>query len=456
MIKKFVSVALALLLLSLNIHAEEYQNKNTDDKITSEAEEIAEPSLNAQSPYVILMDSKTGSVLYEKNSSERVYPAGLTTIMTALLALENGNLEDVVKVKESSLAELGDGDSRLGIIAGERLSVRQLIYAMMLSSASDAANALAEYVSGSVDEFVKEMNRRAKALGMKNTNFTNATGAHDERHFTTPYDMALLSRYAMQIQEFCDIVKCESYSIPATEMCDRERKVTNKNYFVTTLLRNDYYYKYSTGIKTGYTLEAKSCIAETAEKNSMSLLCLIFGADTVDGQVQSFVDCKNLFDFVFDNYTTQTVVGEGKIVAQTKILNTRRTKKIVLKTSSGIVALKDKEAEKAEITFKDKIKDAVEAPVKEGDVIGNREYFVNGVSVGSVKLVADKDYNFDPITFLVNKMVAFFTSPWLFVGIIILIFVLRTLSIRRKRIRRKIRNAKRRSRNKELENLMNK
>ena len=165
---------------------------------------------------------------------------------------------------------------------------------------------------------------------------------------------------------------------------------------------------------------------------------------------------KNLFDFVFDNYTTQTVVGEGKIVAQTKILNTRRTKKIVLKTSSGIVALKDKEAEKAEITFKDKIKDAVEAPVKEGDVIGNREYFVNGVSVGSVKLVADKDYNFDPITFLVNKMVAFFTSPWLFVGIIILIFVLRTLSIRRKRIRRKIRNAKRRSRNKELENLMNK
>lgn len=456
MIKKFVSVALAFLLICTNVHGEEAQNNNTENNNVSEASEIAEPSLNAQSPYVILVDSKTGSVLYEKNSSERVYPAGLTTIMTAVLALENGNLEDVVKVKESSLAELGEGDSRLGIVAGERLSVRQLIYAMMLSSASDAANALAEYVSGSVDEFVKDMNKRAEELGMKNTNFTNATGVHDERHFTTPYDMALLSRYAMQIQEFCDIVKCESYSIPATEMCDRERKVTNKNYFVSTLLRNDYYYKYSTGIKTGYTLEAKSCIAEAAEKNSMSLICLIFGADTVDGQVQSFVDCKNLFDFVFENYTSQTVVGEGKIVAQTKIVNTRRTKKIVLKTSSGIVALKDKSADKAEITFKDNIKASVEAPVKEGDVIGKREYFVNGVSVGSVKLVTDKDYNFDPITFIINKMVAFFTSPWLFVGIVILLFVLRTLSIRSRRIKRKIRNAKRQSRNKELEYMMKK
>ena len=170
----------------------------------------------------------------------------------------------------------------------------------MLRSGNDAAVAIANTVAGSMENFVYLMNEYATTIGMKNTNFNNPTGEFDERHYTTASDMQKLVLHAMSIPEFCEIVKCQSYSIPPTEQNKSARKVTNKNHFVSNLLRNDYYYKYSTGIKSGYSPEAKSCIAASAQRGNVHLAALVFGAETKDNVALSFTDCRDMFDYVFE------------------------------------------------------------------------------------------------------------------------------------------------------------
>ncbi len=443
--KKIIVYALTVvLLLSFSCaFAAPEKEVSKEEKITK---------LTAESPHVILLDLKTGTVLYQKKAGEKVYPAALTNIMTALLVLENCNLEELVPASDTAISNIAAGDSKMGIIKDEKLSVRQLLYGMMLSSASDAANLLAEKTSGSIDDFVTLMNKRAEELGMKNTCFTNPTGEHDERHYTTAEDMAILARAAMQNETFAEIVKAKSYSIPATEKCHTARKITNRNHFVSNLLRGDYYYKYSTGIKTGYSVEAKSCIAASAQKESISLLALVFEADTVDNVAQSFQDCKNMFDYVFRNYVSETVVKQDEIVAQTVLENARREKKLILKTQSNVSFIKTKDTKHLEITHKDNIPNKVSAPIKENTIVGTREYFVNGESIGTVNLLAKKSYKLDPITFIVNKMIVFVTSPWLFVTIAFVIFILIMAERRRRRILRQKRHAARKKRNRELMN----
>lgn len=442
--KKFTALVLIIVMIfsfSCCVMAENEEKVNTEEKTQG---------LSAKSPYAILFDMKTGAVIYEKAAGERVYPAALTNIMTAVLVLENSNLEELATASETALSNVSAGDNKMGIVKEERLSVRQLLYGMMLGSASDAANVLAENTSGSIDEFVVLMNDKAKKLGMDNTNFTNPTGEHDERHYTTPKDMSKLVLHAMTIPEFCEIVKCPSYSIPPTEKNKSARKITNKNHFVSNLLRSDYYYKHSTGIKTGYSPEAKSCIAASAQRGNVHLAALVFGAETKDNVALSFTDCRDMFDYVFENYVSQTVVSQGEIIAQTEIVNTRRDNKLILKAENNVSIIKLKDSEKPQITYKDHFPKSVSAPVEKDQLIGTREYFLNGKSIGVLNLLAEKSYTLDPVTFVINKMVAFVTSPWLFVAIALAIAALIIMERRRRRILRKKRRDARNRRNREL------
>lgn len=443
---------LALCVQPFSVYAESAKTEGTAAKTEAKdsTTDKEEKKLGAESPNAILLDMKNGSVLYEKKADSKVYPASLTKIMTAVLALEKGNLEDVVTASESAVTSVSDGDSKMGIKKGERLSLRQLLYGMLLSSAADAANVVAEHIGGSIDGFVAMMNKKAASLGMKNTNFVNPVGDHDERHYSTPRDMSLLALHAMSIPEFCEIVKCDSYSIPATEKYRDSRTIVNGNHLVSRLRRGDYYYKYATGIKTGYTSKAKSCIAASAEKNGMQLLALVFGAKTVDGKTQSFTDCINMFNYVFDNYASVTVVPEGEAVTQVKIKNARKTKAVLLETEDSVRILRDKKAKNAKVTYKDSLQSDVKAPIDKGTALGSREYFVGGVTAGSVKLVADSDYRFDPIAFAVNGMIAFVTSPWFILCIFLAAALLVLLERRRRRILRYKRRMARKRRTEQL------
>ncbi len=451
--KKRLTAILLLFVMIFSFFSISYAENEKKDKENKEEQKLQKKEKEgfyANSPYVLLIDAQSGMTLYEKNSKQRVYPADLTKIMTAALVLENCKLEELVTASETALSNIDKGDSRLGIVKEEKLSVRQLLYAMLLGSAADATNVLAEKTSGSIEDFVRLMNEKAKELKMTDSNFTNPVGTHDERHYTTAKDMAKLAVYVMQKKEFREIVKCDSYNIPATKKYSNARKVTNRNHFVSKLLRNDYYYPFSTGMKTGYSVEAKSCIAASAEKDGVSLIALVFKAETIDNVAQSFEDCKNLFNYAFDNYTKQVVVENGDIVNQTKVKNTRRNNKLILKTEGEISVLKQKNSKDLKITHKDTFPDEVSAPVKNKQVIGEREYFVDGKSIGKVNLVSDKDYALDPVTFIVNKIIAFVTSPWLYITVVLAIAVFIIFERRRRKIARKKRMEAKRKRSKEL------
>ena len=441
--RKYTLIKAIICIIVLLACTASYAASETEGAVINEHNEGKKSiGLSAASPHAILLDMNNGHILYKKNADDKVYPASLTKIMTAVLALENGNLEDVVEASDSAISSVSEGSSNMSIRVGERLSIRQLLYGMLLSSAADAANIIAEYIGGDMEKFVLMMNEKASELKMNSTNFINPTGDHDERHYSTTEDMAKLAEYAMKIPEFKDIVKCDSYTIPATAKYPDARTLTNGNHLISRLRRGDYYYKYATGIKTGYTSQAKSCLAASAEKNGIQLLALVFGANTEDGQAMSFVDCRGMFDYVFNNYRSETAVESGKIVAQTKIKNSRRTKKVLLKTEEAVVYLYDKNSESGELSHKDDIKEEISAPVKEGEPLGIREYFVDGVSVGRTVLVADKNYRFDLLSFFANGIYRFITSIWMiFIAVILIVMLIyaerRRRSILRARKRKK-------------------
>lgn len=352
MIKRIISVLLIITTLFSFSCVVFSENENIEGTNTEKKE------LKAKSPHAILVDAHTGIVLYKKSASERVYPADLTKIMTAVLVLENCKLEETATASETALSNIPAGESPF-LLKGEKLSVRQLLYAMLLKSAPDAANVLAEKTSGSIEKFVTLMNEKAKELEMKNTNFTNPTGEHDERNYTTAEDMAKLAVYAMEIEDLREIVKCNSYSIPATEKTSSVREIQTTNRLLKKA-ETGYYFDKATGLKTGYTTQAKTCIAASAEYNDIALVALVFEAEKDDG----YNDCKSMCQYVFDNYIGQSVAKKGDIIAQTVVVNTRRNSKLILKTDADVSVLKKKDDGEIKVTYKDNIPKEVCAPIK--------------------------------------------------------------------------------------------
>jgi D-alanyl-D-alanine carboxypeptidase (penicillin-binding protein 5/6) len=231
-------------------------------------------------PSAILMDADTGDILYQKNPHDLMYPASTTKIMTAILTLEHTNLNDNVTIdKDTSFT----GGSRLYLAEDEVLTVEQLLYAMMVESANDAAVALAKHISGSVEDFSNLMNERAKQLGAKNTHFVNPNGLPDDNHITTAYDLAVISKYAMTLPKFQEIVQTPYYEISPTNKQSELRYLTNSNRFLwgTGSRRNQIYYKDKwvnikydivDGIKTGYTVQAQQCLVTSAKKMGIGSL----------------------------------------------------------------------------------------------------------------------------------------------------------------------------------------
>ena len=380
---------------------------------------------------VVLVDASTGEVLFGKNETRQMYPASTTKIMVALLALENLELDEVVTASNSALSLLPSGHTNIGIKNGEQLTVRQLLYALMLPSAGDAANVLGEHISGSVDEFVSLMNKRALELGMHDTNYMNTSGAHDDRHYTTAYDMAILGREVMKNEVFREIVATDVYIIPATDWYPEERRMSNSNKLVQK--NSSYYYKYATGMKTGYTNPAKLCLVSSAEKNGLELICVTLGGETVNGKDARFIDSKALFEYGFSKYKSATIILQGSIVADAPIRSAKGENKVLLEAGDGLsrsikveeelVVLKtDKEAiepqeNKIAVNSVYTINEGIKAPVAKGTVLGSVEYFINGESVGVVPLVADKDYAFDPAKNVLNVVGDVLTSPFLYLPI---------------------------------------
>ena len=273
------------------------------------------------SPGVILMEESKGTILYEKNSDEAHYPASITKIMTTLLALENGNLSDMVTFSDDAINNTeGSGIAR---DYGEQMTLEQCLYGVMLESANECAYAVAEHVGGTVENFVDMMNAKAKELGCTNTHFANPHGLQDENHYTTAHDMALIAQAAYQNETFRIIIGTKMYTIPPTNKHAEETVLRNHHDMLCTYhnANRKYLYPYCVGGKTGYTATANSTLVTYAEKDGMTLICVVMNTQSPN----QFIDTVNLFDYAFDNfqvlnvaendtdYSAETTVDNGNL-----------------------------------------------------------------------------------------------------------------------------------------------
>ena len=251
----------------------------------------------------VLMDADTGVILYNKGMDEKRYPASITKIMTALLALENCSLDDQVTFTQECLADQTSDSGNLGMQVGEILTMKQCLMALMIRSANDVATQIAVHVAGSVSAFADMMNQRAQELGCENTHFVNASGMPNENHYTTAHDMALIFQEAIKNQDFLDVIGTQSYTIDPTNMNSESRTLNTHHALLS--LSDPEHYEGCFGGKTGVTEASKNTLVSGATRNGMTLIAVAMRADA--GQVCQ--DHINLFNYGFDNFQKVEVPG---------------------------------------------------------------------------------------------------------------------------------------------------
>lgn len=350
--------------------------------------------LQIGSPSCILIESSTGKILYEKNSNERRFPASTTKIMTAILTVENCNLTDVATASHNAVYSVPPTYSHASIVEGEELTIEQLLNVLLIQSASDAANTLAEHVGGSIENFAQMMNDKAKEIGCKNTHFVNPDGVSNDDHYTTAYDLALMGQYAMKYDAIRNIVCKTQYSLPKTNKYDKEDRIFNTT---NDLLRvnnsnspDNYYYEYANGIKTGYTTEAGSCIVASAKKDGLEVIAVVLGAETTEeGYSIRYPDCKTLFNYAFDNYKLEDIVKPEDVIDEISVADaTKDTANLKLSPESTITAVVDKNQNIDELEPEIELDENLSAPISAGEVVGKVTYTIDNKNY-STNLIAD-------------------------------------------------------------------
>lgn len=370
----------------------------------------SEPNLTAKS--VILIDNRTKKILYCKNENEKMYPASTTKILTAILALEHCDLNDIVTASYDAIITIPSGYTTADIQIGEQFTVQQLLSLLLVHSANDAANVLAEYVGGSVDSFVSMMNTKANELGLFNSHFTNAYGKHDDNHYSTANDLSVIFQYCLRNETFRKIAGSASCAIPATN------KYGTRSYASTNELLipdNSYYYHYLTTGKTGYTSQAKGCLVSSAYKDGLELISVVLGSDN------RFSETKSLYEYGYTNYSIKNIAYENNIATQIEIPNgSIDTKNLDLLVYETIPALiKNSEINNGinpEITLNENIS----APIDQGSILGKIKFTINGVEY-TTNLIAS--HNVEKSKLSVYILYAIPSIVLLFVIFLCLLFI---------------------------------
>lgn len=365
-----------------------------------------QPDMPSDCTY-ILMDLKTGQVIAEQDADKKVRPASTTKIMTAILALENGRLDQIMNVSKSAVYDIGDGGSNIGINPGESdFTLENLLNAMMVKSANEAANIIAENISGTRSEFIDLMNQKAAELGAVNTHFVNPCGKDDAKedadHLSTARDMATIARYAMNIPKFREIVSKEYYrDMPSTDIHPvwNPLRSTNKllwpeNLYTYELGGIEYTYTVN-GVKTGYTSVAKNnLVASAVNDEGLELIAAVMHAS---GSGAVFSSAKELLRYGFEHYSLQQLTEANTIVKNVTVENAKDNETLDIVTASDFCCGLPVGEGRENVQIKETINTSVKAPVKAGDILGSAEYSRNGLILGKVDLVAARNIDAVPV-----------------------------------------------------------
>lgn len=341
-------------------------------------------NLKTYCPSCILIEANTGKILYEKNSNDVRFPASTTKIMTAILTVENCNLDDVATVSHNAVYSIPYDYTHASLKEGEELTIEQLLYALTIPSANDAAIVLAEHISGSVEEFAKLMNKRAEELGCKNTHFVNPNGIHSKDHTSTSYDLALMGKFAMQNSIIRKIVSTTQFTLPATNKYSKtDRIFNNSNDLLNTYSR--YYYEGTTGVKTGYTGEAGNCIIASAKKNDFEVILVVLGGESTNtGLSQRYLDCKTLFDYAFNNYSLKTLNEKNAVLKQITVRGaTEETQNLNVLIKDKIEIFAENNIDLSSLDPEITLDENLIAPISANSAIGKITYNYDGQTYSS-------------------------------------------------------------------------
>lgn len=316
----------------------------------------------------ILIEADHGSVIYEKNASQRLTMASTTKIMTAICAIEEGNPEKKVKIAPEAVGVEG---SSIYLKHGEELTLRELVYGLMLNSGNDAAVAIACAVSGDVKSFAELMNKKAKKIGVKNTQFKNPNGLDEEGHYTTAADLAAITAYALKNEEFRKIVSTYQTTITGNDEAPK-RFLTNHN----KLLKR---YEGCIGVKTGFTKKSGRCLVSAAERNGVTLVAVTLSAP------DDWTDHTNMLNYGFEHVHSKTMAKEGEVLSTLEVKNGIEDKvNIVCKSTFAVPA-----ADGRRYVAHFKVLSAIEAPVNKGVEVGEVEFYLDDKLIGTVPAVTE-------------------------------------------------------------------
>ncbi len=389
----------------------------------------------------LLVDADYGDVLYDQNAHAQRYPASITKVMTALLTLEavgRGELalDTVVTAQASAQNGLSADGSSQNLKTGEQLTVEELLYCMLVASANEAGNILAETVSGSVDSFVEQMNKRAAELGMENTHFSNPHGLHNAEHYTTAYDISLMATEALKHDTFRTIVATEEYRIPATNLSG-ERHFYNTNALLSNWKYIGYTYSSAIGVKTGSTPEAGQCLVSAAVENGRTLIAVVLGAENVanaDGTVsrQAFSESKRLLQWGFQNFSRKVILDSTDLLTEVNVTLSDEASYVVAHPDGTLEATLPKDLQPENFVKTITLNtESVEAPVEKGQVLGTVTVSYEGKEYGTLNLVAANSVARSELLYNIARFKAFLGQLWVRIVILAVILLILLLIIRR-------------------------
>ena len=423
-----IILILSLLFGSLPLYGTEVTN------------EPSLPVVNAEA--AILMDAQTGEVLYEKNSHEKLSPASITKLMTALLAIENLKPTDVITFSEDAIYSIEPGSSSLAARVGEQITVDQALHALLLISANDVANGIAEKVSGSIENFAVAMTKKAESLGAKDTQFKNPHGLDDPDHYTTAYDMALIAKELYHNKYFLEIMQHVTYQIPPTNKTNEIRYLSQQHKLMNEITDSRMYRSDVIGGKTGYTDIARHTLVTMAKRGDIELIAVILKSD-VKGEM--YPDTNQLLDYGFNAYHTFNLLKQNEVVTKLPIYSIKSGKLIEFATcdiiaSSDQSVLVSKNIKTRDIVTNLILPEYLEMGVSPGTVVGTIQYLHNN------KILAESDLKISNISYtnspyIVNQpekpTLTFPISSFLILLVILVaILIILVLFIKRKRKKR--------------------
>ncbi|RXJ03840.1 D-alanyl-D-alanine carboxypeptidase [Anaerobacillus alkaliphilus] len=336
--------------------------------------------LAKESSSAILMERDTGTILFKKNSNEKLPPASMTKIMTMLLimeALDQGKITLDEKVRTSERAA-SMGGSQIFLEVGEEMTVDEMLKGIAIASGNDASVAMAEHLGGSEENFIAMMNEKAKSLGLTNTNFMNSNGLPAENHYTTAYDLAIISK---------ELLKYENILGYTSLYEDYLRQDTDKKFWLVNTNKLVKFYPGVDGLKTGYTREAKYCLTVTAKKNDMRVIAIVMGAQTPKDRNRQITE---MLDYAFSQYMTHKLYDRGHVMTTSKISKGQKpTVDVVTSESVSVLTKKGENIDNVEEIIN--IDKDLKAPIKKGDQLGTLRIEKEGTLLVEVPLVANDD-----------------------------------------------------------------